>query len=618
MQTRIKLGIAGLAATAAAAIAVIGSASGARGIVTPPPSLAGIQKIQHVVVIMQENRSFDQYFGTYPGVPAGDGMPLGTCVPEPTTKDPSFCQKPYHSAVDESGGGPHDNTAFVADVNGGKMDGFYNEVAKTPLCKVPYATGCRNPGAIDVMGYHGGRDIPNYWAYAHHFALDAEMHEPDSSWSLVDHLFMVSGWSAICTGSDQPLTCTSAIGTGPGQVEPQLPPDFHPKKGRPLPDYSWTDLTWLLAHHTPNPITWAFYVSPGTEPDCDTGAMKCIQPKNGLNPGTPGIWNPLPYFDTVRLDNQLGNIQDIGHFFTTMKSPTCTLPNVSWFTPAGRISEHPPALISAGVAYVTRVINAIMRSPCWGSTAIFVSWDDWGGFYDSQMPPAVDGNGYGLRVPNLVISPYAKPGYVDTQTLSHDAFLKFIEDDFLGGERICVKPGTDGTSPSSNQGCTGDDGRADNRPTARETVPALGDLASDFDFNQTPLAPLLLRPYPKTDLLAPPTATIAAPIGGQTFKQGQVVPTKFSCSDTQTLPGDGGTAPGIAKCVDSNGSHSGHGQLKTSKLGTFSYFVGALSKDGSASSAVIRYSVVVNVPPHHIPIPQPLGCSSKFPVFCLE
>jgi hypothetical protein len=145
-----------------------------------------------------------------------------------------------------------------------------------------------------------------------------------------------------------------------------------------------------------------------------------------------------------------------------------------------------------------------------------VSWDDWGGFYDSQVPPAVDGNGYGFRVPNLVISPHAKPGFIDTQTLSHDAFLKFIEDDFLGGERICVMPGTDGTGATSNQGCTGDDGRGDNRPTARENVPALGDLANDFNFSQSPLPPLILPRYPNTDLIAPPTATISSPGNLQT------------------------------------------------------------------------------------------------------
>ena len=144
------------------------------------------------------------------------------------------------------------------------------------------------------------------------------------------------------------------------------------------------------------------------------------------------------------------------------------------------MSEHPPALVSRGQTYVTRAINAIMRSPDWPSTAIFLAWDDWGGFYDHVVPPVVDRYGYGLRVPGLVISPYAKRGYIDHQTLSFDAYLKFIEDDFLHGARLDQRT----------------DGRPDPRPDVRENARVLGDLASDFDFRQKPRPPLILRPYP--------------------------------------------------------------------------------------------------------------------------
>jgi phospholipase C len=153
---------------------------------------------------------------------------------------------------------------------------------------------------------------------------------------------------------------------------------------------------------------------------------------------------------------------------------------VSWLAPAQSVSDHPPADIRRGQAYVTGVINAIMRSPDWSSTAIFVAWDDWGGFYDHVVPPAVDQNGYGLRVPGLVISPYARRGYVDHQVLSSDAYLKFIEDDFLHGARL--DPRTDG--------------RPDPRPTVRENVSILGNLAKDFDFSQAPRRPLILPRYP--------------------------------------------------------------------------------------------------------------------------
>jgi phospholipase C len=136
--------------------------------------------------------------------------------------------------------------------------------------------------------------------------------------------------------------------------------------------------------------------------------------------------------------------------------------------------------VSAGQTYVAGLINAIMNGPDWSSTAIFLSWDDWGGFYDHVVPPHVDGQGYGMRVPGLVISPYAKSGYIDHQVLSHDAYNKFIEDDFLGGERL---------DPST-------DGRPDPRPDVRENEPILGSLQSDFNFNQTPRAPVLLPLHP--------------------------------------------------------------------------------------------------------------------------
>ena len=152
------------------------------------------------------------------------------------------------------------------------------------------------------------------------------------------------------------------------------------------------------------------------------------------------------------------------------------------------MSEHPPAPVSFGQTYVTSLINAVMQSPDWDSTAIFLAWDDWGGFYDQVVPPAVDQNGYGLRVPGIVISPYAKHGYVDHQTLSFDAYDKFIEDDFLNGQRL--DPATDG--------------RPDPRPDVRENEKILGNLTDDFNFNQSPRPPMVLPVHPTTTLTGTP------------------------------------------------------------------------------------------------------------------
>jgi phospholipase C len=144
--------------------------------------------------------------------------------------------------------------------------------------------------------------------------------------------------------------------------------------------------------------------------------------------------------------------------------------------------------VSAGQSYVTALINAVMKGPNWKDCAIFLSWDDWGGFYDHVVPVKVDVNGYGLRVPGLVISPYARFGFIDHQTLSFDAYVKFIEDDFLGGQRL--DPRTDG--------------RPDPRPGVREDQAQLGDLTKDFDFRQRPRSPIILPEKPVTDLVPKP------------------------------------------------------------------------------------------------------------------
>jgi phospholipase C len=146
------------------------------------------------------------------------------------------------------------------------------------------------------------------------------------------------------------------------------------------------------------------------------------------------------------------------------------------------VSEHPQSGIGIqkGMAYVTRLVNAVMRGPAWERSAIFLTWDDWGGFYDHVPPVVVDELGYGIRVPGILISPYARQGYIDHQTLTFDAYLRLIEDRFLGGERL---------DPASMS-------RPDPRPVVRETLPVLGDLSAEFDFTQAPRPPLILDPTP--------------------------------------------------------------------------------------------------------------------------
>ena len=423
----------------------------------------GIHKIRHVIIIMQENRSFDHYFGTFPGA---DGIKMeagvpSVCIPDPTAKS---CARPYPDHRDKNGGAAHSAAAAAKAMDGGKMDGFIAVAAgaKSP-CKNATDPNCGESdgaGPNRVMAYHVESDIPNYWAYAKNFVLQDRMFEPVASYSLPSHLYMVSAWSAKCSDPDDPQSCQSDL-----------------IRNRPKPDnetpYGWTDLTWLLNRKQ---VSWAYYL--------DGGPMKAKQrDRQSVQRGVPPIWNVLPKFTDVHQDKQLGNVQTLDSFFAATKAGT--LPSVSWIAPSSRDSEHPPSLVSVGQSYVTRIINEVMRSPEWYSTAIFLAWDDWGGFYDHVTPPTIDKLGYGIRVPAMVISPYAKRGTIDHQTLSFDAYLKFIEDDFLDGERLDPKT----------------DGRPDPRPNIRESAPGLGDLAGDFDFSQAPAPPLILPEQPRTTLV---------------------------------------------------------------------------------------------------------------------
>jgi phospholipase C len=439
----------------------------------PPPKLRGFRNIEHLVFIVQENRSFDHYFGTFPGA---DGIPMdddgrpAVCVPDPVL---GRCARPYHDRTLTGHGGPHGAQHSDNDVNGGRMDGFVETLTNGPNTCAHHrdAPSCLDDvgpsGQPDVMGYHTASEIPNYWAYAETFLLQDRMFAPADSWTLPSHLFLVSAWAASCRDPHDPMSCESDLELD-GVVDLQ-------RHGEHPPIYAWTDITYLL---TREGVSWGYYVGNDT----------CLNPDNfcqrvGDGNGTPPVQNPLPSFTTVHEQGTHDRIQTHADFFAQIEDGT--LPTVSWLMPSGRDSEHPGngAPITKGQAHVTRAINAIMREPLWYRTAIFLTWDDWGGYYDHVPPPRVDENGFGIRVPGLLISPWARGGTIDSQTLSFDAYLKFIEDLFLDGQRL--DPATDG--------------RPDSRPTVREELDILGDLRKAFDFSQDPIPPLLLDPTPPTE-----------------------------------------------------------------------------------------------------------------------
>jgi len=235
------------------------------------------------------------------------------------------------------------------------------------------------------------------------------------------------------------------------------------------PVYAWTSITHLLSRAG---VSWRYYV------DDDTCFHAPCPDRN--NTGTGPMKDPLPGFTDTVQDGTVDHVTFHSRYFAAASAGT--LPSVSWIVPAPGYSEHPNegGTLNNGQAFVTDVVNAAMRGPDWDSTAVFLTWDDWGGFYDHVVPPVVDQNGWGIRVPGIMISPYAPTGAIDSQTLSFDAYLKLIEDRFLAGQRL---------DPATMD-------RPDSRPTVREELGLLGDLAEEFDFTQPPRPPTCLDPTP--------------------------------------------------------------------------------------------------------------------------
>ena len=446
------------------------STAGPSGSPSPGPVLTKLEQakehLKHLVFIVQENRSFDHYFGTFPGadgIPMRNGRPT-VCVPDPIA---GACVRPYHTHEQLQEGGPHGQRHSELDVDGGKMDGFVRTVIDSPLYCAdhrsdPKCAAYLGPqGQPDVMSYHTAKEIPNYWRYAKEFVLQDHMFAPADSWTLPAHLFLVSAWAAHCTDPRDPMSCDSNL---------YLNDEFQTMRAhRDVPLWAWTDITYLLHEQG---VSWGYYVGDDT---CFFDPCPGHPPEN-----TVAQQNPLPWFTTIRETGQMDRIQTHTQFYR--QAADGTLPSVSWVMPYNGVGEHPAsgAPIWKGQRHVTNVVNALMRGPDWNQTAIFLTWDDWGGFYDHVEPPRVDLNGYGIRVPGLLISPWARAGLIDSQTLSFDAYLKLIEDLFLDKERL---------NPATLS-------RPDSRPTVRENASILGNLLKEFDFTQDPIPPLILDPRP--------------------------------------------------------------------------------------------------------------------------
>ncbi|HEX5416044.1 MAG TPA: alkaline phosphatase family protein [Chloroflexota bacterium] len=402
-----------------------------------PPEPTGLNKIHHFVFILQENRSFDSYFGTYPGA---DGLPADVCLPNP---DGGPCVAPHHDAKTMDFDPPHLAADAQTEMNGGTMSGFMvAAVAKAKAAKYPVCGTADKPCKVgqdprDTMAWQDARDVPNYWNYAHLYVLQDHMFSSIAANTLPNRVYMLTGQDGQSTGKNaQPLPAGVTQAT----------------------EYRIPAITDVLTAHD---VTWRYYVADGNRIDASgqvvTNAVDLAQ-----GPLHISLLNPLPALIGIRSDAaQRSRVVTTARFYQDARDGT--LPEVSWVVPSMALSEHPPYDTRVGMAYVTGLVNAVMAGPDWDSTAIFISYDEWGGFYDHVAPPHLDKKGFGPRVPGLVISPYARQGYVDHAVYTTASWLKLVEERF-------------------------------DLPTLTSRDANAHDMRADFDFTQQPRPPVALSP----------------------------------------------------------------------------------------------------------------------------
>ena len=352
-------------------------------------SLASTAKtpIQHIVFIIQENHGFDNMFGVYPGLPAGFGLNLATCIPDkPPVATP--CIKPWNAdskqTTVQGTDIPHTKTAASKDYNNGAMNGF---VQSMPSSAKNY-----------TMAFYSGKTLPYYWDYAEHFTLNYNFMSSALSYSWPNHLFTVAAQAGPLAS-----TCSSC------SAEYNL---TFPQIGQSL---------------TRAGITWGYYQYNWNDaidcPPSSTTYTKSYIASN-IHGGYDGLWSGLADFTQVQMASteckSLLNLNDLQNAISSNN-----LPAVSWVIPEPQVSDHAgQSTWINGQTYVSSVINLIEKSVEWASTAIFLTWDDWGGYYDGILPLQFDSAGEGFRVPLIAISPYSISGGI-VQAPSYNYGAKF-------------------------------------------------------------------------------------------------------------------------------------------------------------------------------------------------
>jgi phospholipase C len=401
---RWVLGVAGILLLPAGAW----SAGGARAADSASCPVPG--SIQHVVFLIKENRTFDNYFGKFPGA---NGVS--------TALDSAGNVVPLAHASDTNFGCDIDHSPQGADQawDCGQMDKFdligYSHTK--PACDKKKPA----PYTNHSLTQFGQADIPNYWALAQHFTLGDNFFSALRGPSYPNHMYTVaaqSGGFSVGVGAvNNPGNIFSTSGGWgcdvPGQMVPTLP---FGKFVCPAPtsfgkhSSCWSGVPTIVEEiEAAKTLDWRYY-APG--------------------PGQSGyVWSIFNAFPQVRNNPaRWSKVVPYTQFLTDLTSNA--LPAISWIVFPGSLSEHPPSSVCAGENYTVTLVNALENSPYWCSTALFITWDDFGGFYDHVPPPNqpnADVYGPGFRVPLLVVSPYARPGFIDSKQFDFTSMLRFAE-----------------------------------------------------------------------------------------------------------------------------------------------------------------------------------------------
>jgi phospholipase C len=340
--------------------------------------------VKHVVVVMKENRSFDHLFGAFPGVES---------VPSAVVDGQEVPLLPGTDTIPDDL--PHHYADAVKDVNGGDMEGF----GRSEFTRAHALT--RQPK----------ENVPNYWHWAERFVLGDAFFASALGPSFPNHMFMVAGTSGGAHDDpihdDPPPGLARTWGCDAPDAEKIVVVNEDGTKSEVDPCFDIDTAGHLLAEKN---IDWRYYAADPTQ--------------RGY------IWSAYSAIPTIRMTDLWDrHVHPVDRLLQDIE--TVGLPAVTWVTPTFYEADHPKfeASLRDGENWTTRLVNTIMQSPMWNETAIFLTWDEWGGFYDHVTPPTVDDFGLGIRVPLLVISPYAQQGVDHTQG-EFCSTLRFIEDNW--------------------------------------------------------------------------------------------------------------------------------------------------------------------------------------------